>query len=107
RDSQLDEIEGTLAEAHLKLCLVCERRLAFLREETEALKNYVVTENDRTLIRDTISKLASEPNPTPREKGNIQALKAYINDLLTDWMILFGKPAMRGAKDGDEVWRHE
>jgi hypothetical protein len=107
RDSQLDEIEGTLAEAHLKLCLVCERRLTFLREEAEALKNYAVTENDRTLIRDTISKLESEPNPTPRGKGNIQALKTYINDLLTDWVILFGKPAMRGADDGDEVWRYE
>jgi hypothetical protein len=107
RDSELDEIESTLAEAHLKLCLVCERRLAFLREEAQAQKNYVVTEKDRILIRETISKLESEPNLKPRGKGNIQALKSYINDLLTDWMILFGKPAMRGADDGDEVWRYE
>lgn len=107
RHGELDETEGALADAHLGLCHVCERRLALLQEEAEALKSYVITENDRALIRETIRKLEPDTKPAPGVQADIQRLKSYIQGLLTDWMMLFAKPEMRGAGDGDEVWKYE
>jgi len=91
RDSQLDEIGVVLADAHLNLCLVCDRRLDFLREEAAVLT------------------MTAEPEITA---GNyfhteMQRLASYIDDLLNAWMVLFRQPAMKGAGDGDEVWRYE
>ena len=91
RDSQLDEIEVALADAHLKLCLVCDRRLAFLREEAEVL---------------TISE-EPEIKASDYFHTEVQRLASYIDDLLNAWIVPFRQPAMRGAGDGDEVWRYE
>ena len=61
RDGQLNETGLAMADAHLNLCLVCERRLTFLKEEQEALGNYAVTSTDRALIQESIeSEIASE-----------------------------------------------
>jgi hypothetical protein len=79
RDDQLDRIGLALADAHLRLCLICKRRLSFLREEL--LEGQTMTE--------------------------LQRLSAYINELLVAWSVVFSQPAMRGAEDGDEVFRHE
>ncbi|HYJ89016.1 MAG TPA: hypothetical protein VEW46_23320 [Pyrinomonadaceae bacterium] len=91
RDSDLDEIAVALADAHLRLCLVCDRRLTFLREEETAL---TITEQP-------------EINPRDYFHTEIQRLAFYFNDLLTAWIVPFSKTAMRGAGDGDEVWRYE
>ncbi|MFY9622508.1 MAG: hypothetical protein WAM70_16000 [Pyrinomonadaceae bacterium] len=91
RDRQLDEIEVALADAHLRLCLVCDRRLAFLREE-EAVQ--------------TISEIP-ESKTSDYFHTEMQRLASYIDDLLTAWIVPFSQPAMRGAGDGDEVWRYE
>jgi hypothetical protein len=37
----------------------------------------------------------------------MQRLASYIDDLLNAWMVLFRQPAMKGAGDGDEVWRYQ
>lgn len=50
RDQELDEIGLSRAEAHLKLCLVCERGLALLREELVALENVEITPEDVALV---------------------------------------------------------
>lgn len=107
RDNQLDKTGLALADAHLRLCLICERRLTFLKEEQEALESYVITEKDRALIGQAIRKVESVTraiDPVPTE---IQRVASYFRDLLVAWVLPFSKPAMRGAEDGDEVWRYE
>jgi hypothetical protein len=104
-DNQLDKTGLALADAHLKLCLICERRLAFLKEEAEALDSYVRTEEDRA----SIEQLIREPKTrdTSYVQTEIQRLASHIKDLRDAWIMLFSKPAMRGTGDGDEVWRYE
>jgi len=91
RDDQLDRIGLALADAHLRLCLICKRRLSFLREEL--LEGQVMTELPERKATDIQTEW--------------QRLSAYINELLVAWSVVFSQPAMRGVKDGDEVFRHE
>ena len=60
RDSELDEIGLALADAHLRLCAICDNRLNFLKEEKAALESYAITEKDRELIQRAIRKLEPE-----------------------------------------------
>lgn len=91
RDRQLDEIAVTLADAHLRLCLICDRRLTFLREEAEAL---AVTEHPAA-------------RATRYIQTEIDNLSSHVRDLLTAWILPFSREPVRGAGDGDEVWRYE
>lgn len=91
RDDQLNGIGLALADAHLRLCLICKRRLSFLREEL--LEGQVMTELPEREATDIQTEL--------------QRLSAYINELLVAWSVVFSQPAMRGVEDGDEVFRHE
>lgn len=100
-DNQLDKIGLALADAHLERCLICERRLTFLKGEAEANDSYVVTDEDRASIRQPVRK------PATRISTELDRLTAYIKDMLTAWSVVFSQPAMRGVKDGDEVFRHE
>jgi hypothetical protein len=107
RDNQLDTIRVALADAHLRLCLICEQRLAFLKEEAEAVAHYVITEEDRAAIQQTVRELKAESNAPGLISTEIQRLTSYINDLLNAWIVPFSAPVMRGAGDGDEIWRYE
>lgn len=91
RDSHLDEIETALADAHLRLCLVCDRRLAFLKEEAE-----VIT-------------MSEEPERRAGDyfRTEMQRLGSYIDDLLNSWLVLFRQPVMRGTSRGNEVWKYK
>jgi hypothetical protein len=91
RDSQLDKIGVVLADAHLNLCLVCDRRLDFLREEAAVL---TMTEEPERRAGDYFHT-------------EMQRLASYIDDLLNAWMVLFRQPAMKGAGDGDELWGYQ
>jgi hypothetical protein len=105
-DHQLDKVRLALADAHLSLCLICKRRLTFLKEEAEALESYVMTEEDHASIEQLIKP---EPaNTLPDYISNeLQRLNSYIRDLLNAWIVPFSEKAMRGARDGDEIWRYE
>jgi hypothetical protein len=102
-DNQLDKIGLAMADAHLKLCLICDRRLTFLKEEAKALEGYVITEEDRASIEQLIRK----PETKVTVSTQLERLNSYVKDLLTAWIIPFSKQAMRGTGDGDEVWRYE
>lgn len=91
RDSQLDEIALALADAHLRLCIICDRRLTFLKEEAEAL---AITE---TLVTRATGYVQTE----------IDRLSSHLNDLLGAWVLSFSGEAVRGTVDGDELWRYE
>ncbi|HEY6806986.1 MAG TPA: hypothetical protein VI306_25640 [Pyrinomonadaceae bacterium] len=56
KNDQLDEVALALADAHLKLCLICERRLCFLKKEAEALDSYEPSESDRVAVEKLIRK---------------------------------------------------
>lgn len=106
RDNQLDRIRAALADAHLRLCLICQERLAFLKEEAEAVANYVITEEDRAAIQQTVRDLKAETNAPGLVSTEIQRLTAYIRDMLVAWIVPFSEE-MRGGGDGDEIWRYE
>src|ERR1044072_8719125 len=57
RDSQLDKIRTAMADAHLRLCLICQGRLAFAREKAEL---QAMSEASRAAIQRSISKLKTE-----------------------------------------------
>jgi hypothetical protein len=107
RDNHLDKIRVALADVHLRLCLICEQRLTFLKEEAEAVANYVITEEDRAAVQQTARELKAGSKALGLISTEIQRLTAYIKDMLTAWSVVFSQPAMRGVKDGDEVFRHE
>lgn len=92
RDDQLDRIGLALADTHLRLCLICQRRLSFLREEL--LEGQPMTE------------LPPERKTTDIQT-ELQRLSAYVSDLLNAWIVPFSEKATRGAGDGDVIWRYE
>lgn len=92
RDNQLDNIGVALADAHLTLCLICQRRLSFLKEET--LESNLITE--------------LEPQTRGRDiQAEINRLKAYLRDLRDAWILPFSAEPVRGTADGDEIWRYK
>ena len=106
RDDELDKVGLALANAHLKRCLICTRKLTFLIEELEAIENYVVTEQDLALIEQARRKIDPITRATDLIKTRIHEVVAYFNDLLTAWIIPFSKPATRGG-DGEVIWEYE
>lgn len=105
-DGQLDKVGLALADAHLSRCLICERKLTLLKGEAEAHESYVTTEGDRASIEQFI-----KPGPVNRLpdyiSNELQRLNSYVRDLLNAWIVPFSEPVMRGADDGDEIWRYE
>lgn len=106
RDNQLDKIRVALADAHLKLCLICERKLAFLREEAEAVANYVITDEDRAAVQETVRRLKEENKAPASWKIKIERLRANINSFLDKWMLVFAPEPVLGNEDGD-AFRYE
>jgi hypothetical protein len=91
RDNQLDKIGVALADSHLTRCLICQRRLSFLKEEE--LESNAMTELE------------------PQKRGGdiqseIKRLQDYLRDLRDAWVRPFSAVPVRGAGDGDEIWRH-
>lgn len=101
RDNQLDKIRLALADAHLKLCHSCERKLAFLTGEAEAQESYVITEEDRAANEQFVRELK------PEKESRLQRFKSYVTDLLDAWIVLYSREPVRGSEDGDEIWRYE
>jgi hypothetical protein len=101
RDNQLDKIRLALADAHLKLCHSCERKLAFLTREAEAQESYVLTEADRAANEQFVRELK------PEKESRLQRFKSYVTGLLDAWIILYSREPVRGSEDGDEIWRYE
>jgi len=101
-DNQLDEVGQALADAHLRLCLICERRLTFLKEESEALESYKITDEDKASIK----KLVGQPQPKLEEyiSAELERLNSYVQEVLAAWRLPYRKLAMRGGPEGNESW---
>lgn len=106
RDNQLGRVGLAMAEAHLRLCLICERRLTFLKEEQEAIESYVITDKDRALLKRARQQVEPKSGATDPIKTRIQEVVTYFNELLTAWIIPFSEPATRGG-DGEVIWEYE
>lgn len=100
QENKLDKIQRAIAESHLQDCVICPRRLAFLKSEAEAVANYELTDEDHAANEKFVSGLR------PKKKA-----RDYVASLLKDaeeaWILSFSRLATRGAGDGDEVWRYK
>lgn len=110
-EQNLDDISRARAEAHLSLCLVCERRLALIKEESAALAEQRITDEDVALVRhvmqqlkphETRSDAQAETNPPLSDR-----LDEYLQQATASWRAHFMQRAtLRGSVDKVEViWR--
>lgn len=104
-DNQLDEVGQALADAHLRLCLICERRLTFLKEESEALETYKITDEDKASIKRALGQ--PESKLTDYIAAELERLNSYVQEVLEAWRLPYRKLAMRGGPEGDEPWQIE
>lgn len=107
RGIKLDKIQRALAESHLQRCLICQRNLAFLNNEAEAVENYVLTDEDHAANEKFVRGLKPKKNATDYIKTEIKRLASLIKDVEEAWILFFSKQAMRGTGDGDELWRYK
>jgi hypothetical protein len=97
-DHGLGQISRDRAEAHLKQCFICERRLKLLEEENAALSNRVITAEDEAFVEQLIKR--SGLVETSRESRLRERLAQYLRLIVEDWRLTFA-PVHRG----DQVWR--
>jgi len=107
RDNQLDRIGFALADAHLKLCLICDRKLTILKGEAEARESYEVTEEDHAANEQFVRDLKPGRKVGLYVQKEIKRFKSYVTDLLNSWIVLHSMEPVRGSEDGDEIWRYE
>jgi hypothetical protein len=111
-DQELDNFSLARADAHLKLCLICDRRLSFLKEERAALANREVTDADVAMVRRVMQEmgLRKQPHPKPEEDGTSipspYQLAEYLRQIVEDWQAHFMQLAVVRGKSGtsEEVW---
>lgn len=108
-DQGLDPFSLARAEAHLKLCLICDKRLTYLQEERAAFSNREITAEKVALVRRAIEK-QSKPteSPTLTETPTLSDhLAEYLRQIVKSWQAHF-KPlvsARRGNGTDGEIWR--
>jgi len=107
RDNQLDRIGFALADAHLKLCLICDRKLTFLKGEAEARENYEVTEEDHSANEQFVRGLKKGKDLRTYIQSEVERFKSYIQDLLNAWIRQYSPAAVRGSKKGNVKWRYK
>jgi hypothetical protein len=106
-DQELDEIGRVRAEAHLKQCFICERRVALLLEESAALGQQHVSDEDVALVERLMEQVASEPSPSAagpaaNEIPLQERLAEYLRLLAASLQIAF-TPTRRAEPD-EAVW---
>jgi len=110
RDRELDEVGLSRAEAHLKLCLVCERGLALLREELAALENIEITAEDVALVERVMQEARSRRPVDSRlpEASGVPVsdrLAAYLRQLTDSLQAYFlaMTPVRDAVPPGQEI----
>jgi hypothetical protein len=112
RDQQLDAISRTQIEAHLNLCLICERRLLRLREEHAEVERYEPGREDRALVKQVLQRVRRE-QPQVLETGKAAARTSVLErfaeqmrQAAASWRAFAMQLApVRGATRGTETWR--
>jgi hypothetical protein len=90
RDGKLNRTDLARVEAHLNLCLFCEKSLQLLQEELAALENPDIAAEDVAFVDELL-------------------FVAYWEQVVASWRAFFGglMPAHRGGGGGKGVWRWE
>ena len=108
---ELTPIPRARIEAHLKLCFICERQLALLREENAALGRRQITAEDVALVDRLLERMVSASKPSSdssaisKEILLLERLAEYLRQMVESWRVCFGQGALRGEADrGEEVW---
>ncbi|HET6979814.1 MAG TPA: hypothetical protein VFI24_26010 [Pyrinomonadaceae bacterium] len=107
RDKQLDKIGLALADAHLKLCLICDRKLTFLKGEAEARESYELTEEDHAANEQFVRGLKKKKDFRPDLQKEIERFNPYILGLQNAWVHRYSPEAVRGSKKGNVKWRYK
>ena len=107
RDNQLDRIMLALADAHLEICLICDRKLTFLKGEAEARESYVVTEEDHAANEQFVREMSRGQSPWSFLQKQIERAKPYVADALNYWILVHSRAPVRGSQKGNVKWKHE
>lgn len=116
RDQKLDETSRRQADAHLELCLICERRLLLFQEEGAELdREQPATAEDVDLVRRVLHKAkaqtASDSKSTEAstDPALMERFAGYIRQAAENWQSYFRQlvPVRGVIPEGVEVWRFE
>ena len=98
RDDELDEISRRQADAHLDLCLICERRLLLFREERAALDGSYENRPEDIALSSAEIELRDR-------------LTEYLRKAVLNWQDCFRQLVPVGGADRNEVkvwdWQSE
>ncbi len=118
-DNERDQIRRARMEAHLKQCFICERQLELLREESAALTDRQITDEDVALVDQMLRQAVAESLEIEIEASLQQRLAEYLLQMVESWRAFFMKGATRGHQmrshqmrshqmrdpQSEEVWR--
>jgi hypothetical protein len=112
-EERLDEVGQARALAHLKLCLICDRRLTLLKEETRAIETPDGTAGDvalaRRMIQQTKPHQLFSNSMSPQASAELrlsERLGECFRQAVASWQAHFTLQVMRGTRSaGKEVWR--
>jgi hypothetical protein len=113
-DQGLDDIGLARAEAHLKLCFICEQRLEVLKEEGLALKDRQVSAEDIALVKRQMKQIgfqqqSSAPSSTDASTGPsiTDRLAEHLRQMVKSWQAHFLPltPARSAGDEGEELWQ--
>lgn len=109
-DQELDQFRSARVEAHLTQCFICERHLELLQEESAALRNRVITADDRAFVERLMEQTGLGQKPSAARPAEIhleiplqERLVEYLRQMVANWQIQF-KPVRR-SDQGEELWR--
>ena len=116
RGRTLGGISKARMDAHVKLCLICERRLMLLKEEKAALQHKDAAAADAALAKRIMQgndgerrRVGSKSAKDPKRLTWPERLADFLRQVVASWEASFGpsKPVYRGVQTGKEVWRWE
>jgi hypothetical protein len=110
---KLDTANHARADAHLKLCLICEHRLQLLGEKSTSFDDQEITAEDIAIVKRVMKQMALRQQPSdskPAEaKTKIQLrdrLNDYLRQIVENWRAHFKlQQAVCGTRaGGEEIW---
>ena len=108
---KLDRITQARAEAHFKLCPLCDRLLTISNAEKQDMDDVEITAGDVALARRVISQMTRDGGPALAVGDGTGTLSTriagYLEQLMARWKAHFEKvrTADRDGQGGKEIWR--
>jgi hypothetical protein len=115
-DQTLDTIGQGRADAHLQVCLICEQRLAILKEESAILENREVTADDVALVRRVMRQMGLQEESYDARKEEAKKVvpardrfAESLRQIVVSWQAHFmPREAVRGTRgSGKAIWEDQ